>query len=197
MSSGQPTIFGRSSHFRFWRLLNTPKASLIPIFPCFCRSTPNHNWPKHTKLPIYILVLVFFLSGRVTFCPGSACCLHQTTTSILVSPCKTSSCAKSPRRNKVYFLEEVRRIENQLRDGLQISTAAAAAAMGTASGSPGAGRLIDGNLPSILPVSEDEIRKHLEQHKDSVRLQAMAAVQRHRDHFGALKKATNAAYNKS
>lgn len=99
---------------------------------------------------------------------------------------KISSCAKSP-RCKVYFLEEVRRIENQLRDGLRIS--AATAAMDTASG---AGRLVDGNYPSLLPVTEDEIRKHLEKHKDSVRLEAMAAVQRHREHLAALRRARKA-----
>ena len=102
---------------------------------------------------------------------------------------------------KVYFLEEVRRIENQLRDGLRMSAAAAdaddaagdtAVSTTTPPASLGAGRVIGGISPSILPLHEDEIRKHLEEHKDSVRLEAMVAVHRHRDHLAALRKATNA-----
>lgn len=98
---------------------------------------------------------------------------------------------------KVYFLEEVRRIENQLRDELRVSAAAAAATMDTASTAPspslGASRVVDGNSSSMFPVPENEIRRHLERHKVEVRLEAMAAVQRHREHLAAKRKAVNAA----
>lgn len=101
------------------------------------------------------------------------------------------------RVTKGYFLEEVRRIENRLRDGLRISMAATATDAASSSAeqssspsplSPGAGRVVDGNPPSILAVSEDDVRRYLDKHRDSVRLEAVATVQRHRDHLATLRR---------
>lgn len=69
---------------------------------------------------------------------------------------------------------------------------ATGASGGAAAMSPDETRLADGHSPAI-PITDAEVRKHLEANKDSVRLEAMAAVLRHRNHLTALRETVNAA----
>lgn len=139
----------------------------------FCGSTPCSNYSSsgwHSST-LRVSSYINMYNSAVFLCTCVAC-VHRREKVLLYS-------YQPSTQLKVYFLEELRRIEDRLRDELRTSTAATTI---------GTGRLVDGNSPSTFSVPEHEIRKHFEKHKDSMRLEAMAAVQRHRDHLTAMRK---------
>lgn len=88
---------------------------------------------------------------------------------------------------KTFFLEEVRRLEENLRAGLRDARDYAANSE-VAAATVGDGLAAGPSTLRLKPMTEAEVRDHLEHHKESVRLEAMASVLRHREHLKALQQ---------
>lgn len=84
------------------------------------------------------------------------------------------------RLNQTFFVEEVRRLEDNLRQEL-LHDKKRTAADNTRLAQGGAG-------PAARPtVTDAEVRQHLDKNKELVRMEAMSTVSRHREHLRALR----------
>lgn len=91
--------------------------------------------------------------------------------------------------SKAMFLDEVRRLEDELLAELQRGRVPQAARpTGGDASSPSDGTHSASGSSARTVVGVFEAQSHLEQHKDSVQLGAMAAVARHREHLMALRQ---------
>ncbi|CAM9553991.1 unnamed protein product [Scytosiphon promiscuus] len=102
-------------------------------------------------------------------------------------PALNEEASRAPSSSLALFSDEVRRLEGNLRAGLRDATGYAA------QDGPGAARFGEGlavgsSAHKANPASEAEVREHLERHKESVRLEAMASVLRHREHLKVLRQ---------
>lgn len=94
---------------------------------------------------------------------------------------------------KVFYLEEVLRLEDNLRAGLRGGGASGGAVAGV---SPENDAYLADRIrsPATIPITDAEVQKHLETNKDRVRQEAVAAVLRRRDHLAAMREiSANAA----